>query len=86
MRAVAENDLRDAWNRHHETHGGKREDFFGFFVVSCGQTVVRKRHPQRTPAGCSRGNRPESASGAGANPWRGPIPTAATVLLLSLMP
>ena len=29
MRAVTENDLKDAWNRHHETHGGKREDYFG---------------------------------------------------------
>ncbi len=29
MRAVTENDLRDAWNRHHESHGGKREDYFG---------------------------------------------------------
>lgn len=28
-RAVTENDLRDAWNRHHDSHRGKREDFFG---------------------------------------------------------
>ena len=29
MRAVTENDLREAWKSHNETHGGKREDYFG---------------------------------------------------------
>lgn len=29
MRAVTENDLKEAWKSHNETHGGRREDYFG---------------------------------------------------------